>query len=383
LLTAFIGALKPGLSCQGAGKFSMLRLISTKYQEGKMLSKNKFMKLLAVIASSFMFSGSVTGVAHAAQIQPETGTVVTHSTDGTDDTLTITAAVWNPAPSVAITAQWQYSLGACGTSGDFTFFSTSQGGTAVTSSAFVIPAVIYVDPNRGQNFTDALSTAGIRIMGISVWSDSPDFGSSPGSSYEVGTGFCQTQQSSRRNSQTPTPAKYSGPEFSGLSGMGVMTGSSAKLQGKRLNEINSIEIGGKAVVLNATSATELELSLPEGLAPGLYDLVINSSAGKLTHINAIRVREPLRSVSVTTASKGRISNDQYLEHSLIASMQVPELTKARCVVNASSLATARAMANRLCAVVKASNPNIETTIVEPRSTVKGDAVYARVSYGWN
>jgi hypothetical protein len=64
-------------------------------------------------------------------------------------------------------------------------------------------------------------------------------------------------------------------------------------------------------------------------------------------------------------------------------MQIPELNKARCVVNANSIAMARAMANRLCAVVKASNPNIETTIVEPRSTVKGDAVYARVSYGWN
>jgi hypothetical protein len=47
------------------------------------------------------------------------------------------------------------------------------------------------------------------------------------------------------------------------------------------------------------------------------------------------------------------------------------------------MAMARAMADRLCAIVKASNPNIETTVVEPRSTVKGDAVFARVSYGWN
>jgi hypothetical protein len=183
--------------------------------------------------------------------------------------------------------------------------------------------------------------------------------------------------------ETPTPAKYSGPEFSGLSGMGITTGSTGKLEGKRLNEISSIEIGGKAATFTATSATELELSLPAGLAPGLYDLVINSSAGKLTHISAIQVREPKKSFSITTRSTGKISNDQYIEHSLIASMQIPELNKARCVVNADSIAMARAMANRLCAVVKASNPNIETTIVEPRSTVKGDAVYARVSYGWN
>jgi hypothetical protein len=201
-------------------------------------------------------------------------------------------------------------------------------------------------------------------------------------------GTAQSQQNNNQFMPPPqqdeaAPAKYSGPEFSGLAGMGIMSGSTGKLEGKRLNEISSIEIGGKAATFTATSHEELELSLPAGLAPGLYDLVINSSAGKLTHINAIQVRAPKQSFSITTRSTGKISNDQYIEHSLIAAMQIPELNKARCVVNANSIAMARAMANRLCAVVKASNPNIETTVVEPRSSVKGDAVFARVSYGWN
>lgn len=182
---------------------------------------------------------------------------------------------------------------------------------------------------------------------------------------------------------TPTPAKYSGPEFSGLAGMGIMTGSTGKLAGKRLDQISSIEIGGNAATFTATSATELELSLPAGLAPGLYDLVINSSAGKLTHINAIQVREPKQSFSITTRSTGKISEEQYLEHSLIAGMQAPELNKARCIVNASTQAMAEAMAKRLCAIVKASKPNIETTVVVPRSTVRNDTVFARVIYGWN
>jgi hypothetical protein len=64
-------------------------------------------------------------------------------------------------------------------------------------------------------------------------------------------------------------------------------------------------------------------------------------------------------------------------------MQTPELTRARCIVNASSIASARVQAERLCAIVKASNPNIETTIVEARSTVRNNSVFGRVVYGWN
>jgi hypothetical protein len=52
-------------------------------------------------------------------------------------------------------------------------------------------------------------------------------------------------------------------------------------------------------------------------------------------------------------------------------------------VNGSNLALAKAQAERLCALVAAANPNIETTVIEPRSTVKNNSVFARVTYGWN
>jgi hypothetical protein len=182
--------------------------------------------------------------------------------------------------------------------------------------------------------------------------------------------------------ESPPPAKYSGPEFSGLSAKPVAVGSSSVLEGKRLNEVSSITIGGKSATFTAT-ATELKLDVPKDLAPGLYDLVIHSAAGKLTQINAVRVQGPLTALSVTTVSEGRISSEQLHEHALIAAMQQPELTKARCIVNGPNLAQAKAQAERLCALVRASNKNIETTVVESRSTVKNNKVYARVSYGWN
>ena len=185
------------------------------------------------------------------------------------------------------------------------------------------------------------------------------------------------------NQSSPTPAKYAGPEFSSLSLKPLMHGSSTTLTGKRLTQISSIEIGGKAATFTATSDTELSLTPAAELAPGTYDLVIHSSAGKLTHINAVRVQAALRPFSITTRSEDRITESQYYEHSLIAAMQQPELTKARCIVNGPNLAQAKAQAERLCALVKAANPNIETTVVDPRSTVKNNTVFARVTYGWN
>lgn len=181
----------------------------------------------------------------------------------------------------------------------------------------------------------------------------------------------------------PTLTKYSGPEFSALSAKPVMNGTSTTLTGKRLTQVSSIEIGGKAATFAAASDTELSLTPAADLAPGNYDLVIYSSAGKLTHINAVRVQSPLKAFSITSVSEGRITNDQYIEHALIAAMQQPELTKARCIVNGPNLAQAKAQAERLCALVRASNKSIETTVVESRSTVNNNKVYARVTYGWN
>lgn len=198
----------------------------------------------------------------------------------------------------------------------------------------------------------------------------------------------QNQQSQNQQSQpagqggSRTLAKYSGPEFSALSSKLVTVGSSSVLEGKRLNEVSSITIGGKSATFSATSATELKLDVPT-LAPGIYDLVIQSAAGKLTHMNAVRVQAPRRSLSITTVAEGRVTQNQFAEHALIASMQPRDLNRVRCIVNGPNLATARAQAEQLCAAVRGANRHIETSIVEPRSTVRDNKVYSRVTYGWN
>jgi hypothetical protein len=244
----------------------------------------------------------------------------------------------------------------------------SQGGMPSNLASANVPSLGMVPYNRATHGSNIVLLSRVSANSQFVWTASVAYGGDSGSASS--------------NESTPAPAKYSGPEFSGLSAKPVAVGSSSVLEGKRLNEVSSITIGGKSATFTAT-ATELKLDVPKDLAPGLYDLVINSSAGKLTQINAVRVQGPRTALSVTTVSEGRISSEQLHEHALIAAMQQPELTKARCIVNGPNLAQAKAQAERLCALVKASNKNIETTVVESRSTVKNNSVFARVIYGWN
>lgn len=198
-------------------------------------------------------------------------------------------------------------------------------------------------------------------------------------------GFAQfSSRGSAGNSSAnnkPNPTKYEGPEFIGLSGKSVALNSKPKLTGKKLDQISSLKIGETAVSFSAT-ADSLALNIPAGLAPGLYDLVIESASGKLTHLDAIRVREPLKAFSLTTKSKGRIAQDQLLEHFYISQLQDPDLNKVRCVVNSKSPNQALIDARRLCSLVRGGNSSITEAVIEAKSTVKGDVSYARVVYGW-
>lgn len=250
-----------------------------------------------------------------------------------------------------------------------------RAGNIVASTSGSGSSLVTVSTNSTNVVCDLTFAAGSSVFGFELTSGS---GGQQGFIW-VGR---ESGISTETNSQIPAPAKYAGPEFSGLSVKPVAAGSSSVLEGKRLNEVSSITIGGKSATFTAT-ATELKLDVPTDLAPGIYDLVIQSAAGKLTHMNAVRVQAPRRSLSITTVAEGRVTQNQFAEHALIASMQPRDLNRVRCIVNGPNLATARAQAEQLCAAVRGANRHIETSIVEPRSTVRDNKVYSRVTYGWN
>ena len=325
-----------------------------------------------VVASSPQFPSST-----ATKVDNGTTVTITISVDSTGtggQTL-----IRGSAPSSASQVRVGNNFSICPTASPTSLMGcTSLGGdtTTVTTSSNTVMQIVMTYPSQAFNsFLNLSPSQPHQFVGLFF-----DF--SGMTSQVVFLNVGTTGVSNSPSSESPAPANYSGPELSGLSSKEIISGTSSRLEGKNLSSVTSIEIGGKPATFKLDGSSALDLTVPAGLAPGLYDLVINSPSGKLTHINAILVREPLRSFSITSRSEGRISEEHYQEHTIVASMQLPELNKARCVVNGPNLAQARAQAARLCALVKAANPNIQATVVEARSTVKGNTVFARVSYGW-
>ena len=177
------------------------------------------------------------------------------------------------------------------------------------------------------------------------------------------------------------PAPYSGPIFQGLAMNPLLSGSQAVLEGRKLDQIASVTIGGKAAKLSDATDKSLKLELPAGLAPGVYDLVVTTANhGKLTHMNAIRIREELPPTSLTIKGSGVLSGEEFKKLTAFARTQNPEMNTATCIVNSSSEGKSFMQARALCDRIAATNLNIKTTKFEVRSTVEGSAIFARVVF---
>ena len=184
-----------------------------------------------------------------------------------------------------------------------------------------------------------------------------------------------------RATSAPAPVKYSGPEFSGLSLKPALAGSSATLEGRKLDQISSVTIGGKAAVLSNATDKSVNIGLPAGLAPGVYDLVVTTANhGKLTHMNAIRIREELPATSLTIKGTGVLSGEEFKKLTAFARTQNPDMNTVTCIVNSGSEGKSFTQARALCDRIAAANLNIKTTQFETRSTVKSSAVFARVVF---
>ncbi len=177
------------------------------------------------------------------------------------------------------------------------------------------------------------------------------------------------------------PIKYSGPEFSSLFEKPVLSGSETTLEGRKLDQITSITIDGKAAKHSSATDKSLTLELPEGLKPGVYDLVVNTAShGRLTHMNAIRIREELPPTSLTIKGSGVLSGEEFKKLTAFSRAQNPDMNTVTCIVNSNSEGKSFMQARALCDRIAANNLNVKTTMFEARSTVEGSAIFARVVF---
>ncbi len=191
----------------------------------------------------------------------------------------------------------------------------------------------------------------------------------------------QAQGSGSQRPNVAAPIKYSCPEFSGLSLKPVLNGTGTTLEGRKLDQISSITIDGKAAKLSNASDKSLTLELPAGLRPGVYDLVVNTANhGRLTHMNAIRIREELPPTSLTIRGSGVLSGEEFKKLTAFSRTQNPDMNTVTCIVNSNSEGKSFMQARALCDRIAANNLNVKTTMFEARSTVEGSAIFARVVF---
>jgi hypothetical protein len=78
------------------------------------------------------------------------------------------------------------------------------------------------------------------------------------------------------------PSSNSGPLILSVSPRSVATGGNVSVSGARLSGVTSVTIDGQQVAISNLTASGFDLLIPSGLQPGVKDLVVVSSHGRMT-----------------------------------------------------------------------------------------------------
>jgi hypothetical protein len=176
--------------------------------------------------------------------------------------------------------------------------------------------------------------------------------------------------------------RFEGPEFQTLPAMNLIPGTLLRVSGVRFNQIRGLRAAGVELPFEVFSPGNMTILIPRQMPIGVFDLeVLTHSSGSLTHMDAIGVRLAPKATSLTTFSKKRISTAATLTHAQAATRQDSALNKLRCIVNSSDLENSRVLAVELCKAVQRRNAGLVEVVIEPRNTVRNEAIYARVYFG--
>jgi hypothetical protein len=178
----------------------------------------------------------------------------------------------------------------------------------------------------------------------------------------------------------PSTPKYEGPEILAVENLRpIVSGGALTFSGKNLSSVTSVTIDAKTASISYDATKGLSIGMPVGIAPGKYDLVMQSSYGKLTVINGVSIKAP-----TPTATIGFRSDSQHLNEKqvldLVAFNRIlnSDYEKVRCIVNAADEKTAKRIADLVCAQVARGEARNVEVIKDIRTSYSGEGFWVRV-----
>ncbi len=188
-----------------------------------------------------------------------------------------------------------------------------------------------------------------------------------------------TPQVSAPINSMPTEVPILRPTL-GLS-QGVRAGGTLVLEAANGATVTEVKVDGQAAALEKV-ATGVEIVVPTGLTPGAKDLLIKTSTGSTLHVGAIKIADPVLEAQKLAFAKAaasvafRAPLDLKVSGSAISSKQAAEVRslvreyraakEVVCVAvpaTKASTAAARQAAVRACALFKAANRKLKTTVI--------------------
>jgi hypothetical protein len=374
LVAGFITGCTELFNTGGAGSFSGTDLATATVQTGQnTYSPYDISRGAHIVTTTYVIDTGYEYHIHPASVQataPVPTVQVQPTVTLSGSTITATSGIWSNGtvnlslwlcPNTVVAKPTVSNMGlpaSCGL-----LYAAAQGNSLPTNLLSS-----YVQTMSGRSPYDAsLGThvvAQSSITGFVVYSASANYGSS-------------NSQSNGSSADSSQP-KYSGPEFSSF-GAATLAGNKLVTSGKKLDSITSMKINGKAVTYKINSASELEIDLPKDLAPGKYDVEINSSHGKLTHLQGITIKAVVPTKESAFKAEGAWFNyGSLLELTNIAKKIGSEYTSVKCIVNAADPVVAERLAKRACSYIEANRLRGKAVTYESKSTFKGDGFWVRV-----
>jgi hypothetical protein len=175
------------------------------------------------------------------------------------------------------------------TVGTSSFDSIGSGAVANINSSAVFPEGEFWNGLRIVRAAAQTPPAGARGGGGGQITDPS---SSPVANPDLGQ-ISDPSSSPIADSVPAPPAPYAGPLPSDYSDSTPSIGEEVTIRGERLNLVDTCKIDGIEVQISNQSANSFVILIPAGLEPGLKDLVMTGSAGKLTAQGALTIPQPL------------------------------------------------------------------------------------------